>query len=68
MIALSSASDVAMTTASFLRFNSSLQTILELFELAKRVLLRVKLNFAWAAAYNICLIPFAAGVFFSISQ
>jgi len=67
-IALSSGSDVAMTTASFILLNSNLQTILELVKLAKRVFLRVKLNFAWAAVYNICLIPVAAGVFFPISQ
>ncbi|KAK5936514.1 hypothetical protein PMZ80_011241, partial [Knufia obscura] len=67
-IALSSGSDVAVTTASFILLNSSLQTIPELVKLAKRVFLRVKLNFAWAAVYNICLIPVAAGVFFPISQ
>jgi len=67
-IALSSGSDVAMTTASFILLNSNLQTIRELVRLAKRVFLRVKLNFGWAAAYNICLIPVAAGVFFPISQ
>lgn len=65
-IALSSGSDVAMTTASFILLNSDLDTILALARLAKRVFLRVKLNFAWAAVYNVCLIPVAAGVFFPI--
>lgn len=65
-IALSSGSDVAITTASFILLNSDLNTILSLVRLAKRVFLRVKLNFAWAAVYNICLVPVAAGVFFSI--
>jgi P-type E1-E2 ATPase len=65
-IALSSGSDVAMTTASFILLNSDLTTILSLVRLAKRVFLRVKLNFAWAAVYNVCLIPVAAGVFFPI--
>lgn len=67
-IALSSGSDVAITMASFILLNSNLQTILKLVQLAKRVFLRVKLNFAWAAVYNVCLIPVAAGVFFPISQ
>ncbi|KIW65487.1 hypothetical protein PV04_07744 [Phialophora macrospora] len=65
-IALSSGSDVAMTTASFILLNSDLNTILSLVRLAKRVFLRVKLNFAWAAVYNLCLVPVAAGVFFPI--
>ncbi|KIV96972.1 hypothetical protein PV10_00782 [Exophiala mesophila] len=66
-IALSTGSDVAMTTASFILLNSNLETILSLVRLAKRVFLRVKLNFAWAAIYNICLIPVAAGVFYTVS-
>ncbi|KIX02977.1 uncharacterized protein Z518_06527 [Rhinocladiella mackenziei CBS 650.93] len=65
-IALSSGSDVAVTTASFILLNSDLTTILSLVRLAKRVFLRVKLNFAWAAVYNLCLVPVAAGVFFPI--
>lgn len=66
-IALSTGSDVAMTTASFILLNAHLGTILSLVRLAKRVFLRVKLNFAWAAVYNICLIPVAAGVFYTVS-
>ncbi|KAK4935242.1 hypothetical protein LTR10_023669 [Elasticomyces elasticus] len=65
-IALSSGSDVAITTASFILLNSDLNTILSLVRLAKRVFLRVKLNFAWAAVYNVCLVPVAAGVFFPL--
>ncbi|KAJ4525300.1 hypothetical protein HRR83_000979 [Exophiala dermatitidis] len=65
-IALSTGSDVAVTTASFILLNSDLNTILSLVRLAKRVFLRVKLNFAWAAVYNICLVPVAAGVFFPV--
>ncbi|OCT49135.1 putative copper resistance-associated P-type ATPase [Cladophialophora carrionii] len=65
-IALSSGSDVAITTASFILLNSDLNTILSLVRLANRVFLRVKLNFAWAAVYNLCLVPVAAGVFFPI--
>jgi len=67
-IALSSGSDIALTSSSFILLNSNLTTILHLVKLAKRVFLRVKLNFAWAAVYNVSLIPVAAGVFFSIAQ
>lgn len=61
-IALSSGSDVAITQASFILLNSDLETILKLVKLAKRVFWRVKMNFIWAAIYNVCLIPVAAGV------
>lgn len=67
-IALSSGSDVAITQASFILLNSDLQTILNLVKLAKRVFWRVKMNFVWAAVYNVCLIPVAAGVFFAIGR
>ena len=63
-IALSSGSDVAIGTASFILLNSDLDTILKLVELAKRVFRRVKMNFAWAAVYNACLLPIAAGVLY----
>ena len=67
-IALSSGSDIAITTASFILLNSDLNTILTLVNLSKRVFRRVKLNFAWAAVYNICLIPVAAGAFYAIGS
>jgi P-type Cu+ transporter len=65
-MALSSGSDVAITTASFVLLNSDLRTILTLVRLARRVFRRVKMNFAWAAVYNLCLVPVAAGVFFAV--
>ncbi|KKY22859.1 putative copper resistance-associated p-type [Phaeomoniella chlamydospora] len=82
-IALSSGSDVAITTASFILLSSppaslssgnsnaqsvDLNLILELVTLAKRVFKRVKINFVWAAIYNILLIPVAAGVFFRLGD
>ena len=67
-IALSSGSDIALTSSSFILLNSNLTTILHLVKLARRVFMRVKLNFAWAAIYNVSLIPVAAGIFFPIAQ
>ena len=67
-IALSSGSDVAVSTASFILLNSDLETILQLVRLAKRVFGRVKWNFVWAAMYNVLLIPVAAGVFFRLGD
>ena len=67
-IALSSGSDVAINSASFILLNSDLQTVLELVRLAKRVFWRVKTNFVWAAVYNVALVPVAAGVFYPIGS
>jgi Cu+-exporting ATPase len=67
-IALSSGSDVAINSASFILLNSDLQTVLELVRLAKRVFWRVKANFVWAAVYNVALVPVAAGVFYPIGS
>ena len=65
-IAMASGSDVAMNSASFILLNSSLDTILQLVLLSRRVFNRVKMNFGWALVYNVCLIPVAAGVFYPI--
>ena len=62
-IALSSGSDIAVGTASFILLNSDLHIILVLLKLARKVFRRVKLNFLWAGIYNVCLVPVAAGVF-----
>ncbi|KAI1911122.1 hypothetical protein LOZ12_004518 [Ophidiomyces ophidiicola] len=65
-IAMASGSDVAVNSAGFILLNSDLRTILELCTLSRRVFRRVKWNFMWAAVYNVCLIPVAAGVFYPI--
>ncbi|OJJ87461.1 putative copper resistance-associated P-type ATPase [Aspergillus glaucus CBS 516.65] len=65
-IALSTGSDVALSSASFILLNSSLTTILHLVLLSRRVFNRVRMNFGWALVYNLCLIPVAAGVFYPI--
>ncbi|EFW20667.1 heavy metal translocating P-type ATPase [Coccidioides posadasii str. Silveira] len=65
-IAMASGSDVAVSSAGFILLNSDLRTILELCTLSRRVFRRVKWNFLWAAVYNVCLIPVAAGVFYPI--
>lgn len=65
-IAMASGSDVAVNSAGFILLNSDLRTILQLCILSRRVFQRVKLNFFWAAVYNLCLVPVAAGVFYPI--
>ncbi|KAI4166352.1 MAG: hypothetical protein LQ342_000242 [Letrouitia transgressa] len=68
-ISLASGSDIAVHSSSFVLLSSegtetSLENIVRLFDLSRAVFRRVKLNFAWAIVYNLCLVPVAAGVFF----
>ncbi|RWQ93547.1 E1-E2 ATPase-domain-containing protein [Paecilomyces variotii] len=65
-IAMASGSDVAINSASFILLNSELTTILKLVTLSRRVFRRVKMNFGWAAIYNVSLVPIAAGVLYPI--
>jgi P-type Cu+ transporter len=65
-IAMSSGSDVAISSSSFILLNSNLNSIFELVQLSRRVFNRIKLNFFWAAVYNVILVPVSAGVFYAI--
>lgn len=67
-IALSSGSDIAVSSSSFIFLNPDLTAVLTLVSLAKRVFNRVKWNFVWAAVYNVLLVPVAAGVFFRLGD
>lgn len=67
-ISLSSASDIAMHSSSFILLSSSLDSVITLFDLSSRVFKRVKLNFGWAVIYNIILVPIAAGMLFKVKR
>ncbi|KAI9821388.1 MAG: hypothetical protein M1832_003395 [Thelocarpon impressellum] len=65
-ITLSSGTDIAISSSSFILLTPSLAGILTLLSLSRAVFHRVKTNFAWAVVYNITLVPVAAGVFFTV--
>lgn len=67
-ICVASASDIALTSSSFVLLSPSLEKIIELLDLSKQVFRRVRFNFAWAVAYNLLLVPVAAGVFFKAGR
>lgn len=67
-ICVASASDIALTSSSFVLLSPSLEKIVDLLDLSKKVFRRVRFNFAWAIAYNLFLVPVAAGVFFKASR
>lgn len=65
-ISLASASDIALSSSHFVLLTSSLDAIITLLDLSRRVFRRVRFNFLWALAYNVCLVPVAAGVLFGV--
>lgn len=67
-ISVSSASDIALSSSHFILLGSSLESVLTLLQLSSRVFRRVKMNFAWAVAYNALLVPVAAGVLFRVKE
>lgn len=69
-ISLSSATDIAMHSSSFILLSPTdpLASIPTLIDLSKRVFRRVKFNFAWAVVYNVILVPVAAGCFFWVKD
>lgn len=67
-ISVSSASDIALSASHFILLGSSLESVLTLLQLSARVFRRVKMNFAWAVAYNALLVPVAAGVLFRVKE
>ena len=67
-ISLSTGSPIALTSSSFILLTPSLDSIITLLGLSKKVFRRIKWNFAWALVYNVVLIPVAAGVLFKTRE
>ncbi|CDH17778.1 related to cation transport ATPase [Zygosaccharomyces bailii ISA1307] len=65
-IALTSGSDLAVTSSDFVLLSTTqtLKALLILFQLSKKVFRRVRFNFAWALVYNMIAVPIAAGVIY----
>ncbi|CAI5757388.1 unnamed protein product [Candida verbasci] len=65
-IALSSGSDLAITSSDFILLNKihPLISLITLFDLSRSVFHRIYFNFGWALVYNVCGIPIAAGVIY----
>lgn len=65
-IAIGSGSDVAISSADFILVASSLDAVLTLVDLSRKVFQRVWFNFVWALVYNLCAMPIAAGVLYPV--
>lgn len=67
-IAIGTGADIALQSAKFILVRSDLRGVPLVVELSTAVMNRVRLNFFWAAIYNIIMIPLAAGVFYPTTR
>ena len=63
-IAIGTGTDIAIEAADVILMSGDLRGIVTVAALAKRTLRTIVLNFFWAYAYNVALIPVAAGVLY----
>ena len=65
-IAISSGTDIAISSADIVLMNSDLRNIADAIDLSRAVMRNIRQNLFWAFFYNIIGIPLAAGVFYSV--
>ncbi len=65
-IAVSSGTDVAIESGKIVLMKESLLDVPGALQLARKVMSRIKQNLFWAFAYNMLLVPVAAGVFYPL--
>ena len=61
-IAMGTGTDVAIESGDMILVNSDLLNAVAGIQISKKTMSRVKLNLFWAFAYNVILIPIAAGI------
>ena len=65
-IAIGTGTDIAIEAADVILMSGDLRGIVNAVALSKRTLKTIWHNFFWAYAYNVSLIPLAAGVFYPL--
>ncbi|MEM9432958.1 MAG: heavy metal translocating P-type ATPase [Pseudomonadota bacterium] len=63
-IALGTGTDIAMETADVVLMSGDLNAVLRAHSVSGAILRNIKQNLFWAFAYNVALIPIAAGLFY----
>ena len=66
-ISISSATDIAVNSASIVLMQDDLNKINEFFEISRKTMRIIKENLFWAFFYNACMIPIALGVLSGLS-
>ena len=63
-IAIGTGTDIAIEAGDVILMSGDLRAIVNAMHLSRRTLATIRLNFFWAYAYNVALIPVAAGVLY----
>ena len=66
-LAIGTGTDVALETADVILMSGDLRGVVRAIALSKATLRNIRLNLFWAFAYNIVLIPVAAGVLYPLN-
>jgi len=67
-IAVGAGTDIAIEAADMVLVQSKLMDVLVAIDISRKVMRRIKWNFVWALGYNCIMIPFAAGLFFPLTE
>lgn len=67
-IAIGAGTEVAVEAADIVLVRSQLHDVVVSLHLSRVVFDRIRLNFMWAMAYNLCALPFAAGLLYPVTD
>ena len=67
-IAIGSGTQVAIEAADFVLVRSDLEDVVVALDLCRATFRRIQLNYFWAMAYNVAMVPVAAGAFFPATR
>jgi len=67
-IAIGAGTEVAVEAADIVLVRSQLHDVVVSLHLSRVVFDRIRFNFMWAMAYNLCALPFAAGIMYPFTD
>ncbi|ODN81790.1 hypothetical protein, variant [Cryptococcus amylolentus CBS 6039] len=67
-VAMGHGSQATLASADFVLLSSSLNSLVPLLRISRKVINRQKLNLGWAIIFNVVCLPFAAGVFYGAGK